>query len=150
MSQQSPEETSQIRSPKKHGTGLKAWSYIMVIANVLAAIIYALATVLTVCNFSNLFDVSLVPVWTTVLFTILSIVNLVSAIALLKFRKGGFFVFIVSSVAFVVLDIWLEVTVLSSLPLLGIRTGNIMLAIGGVLGIGTLYWLVRSKWKMLQ
>ncbi len=154
MSEQPPEQTQTIQPSKKRGAGLTAWVAIMIIVNVFAIILYAILAI-GLANSGTILTSAIqvytsLPLWGTMLFLILAIVNLVSTVALLKIKKWGYFAFIASNTILIILDLALGLSTSAVIGLLGFSFGVSLLAIGGLLGIGTLYLLMRSKGKTLK
>jgi hypothetical protein len=137
-----PKVTSMSENqPKQRGRLLTLWLLLLILANILSAFFYIFtAYVLATTSSSAINDATnplfnfALPFWAISLFPIFSIVNVYAAIALLKWRKWGFFALCVSYL----------IETAANLVL-----GNI-LAIVGLLGIAILYLLLRSKWSRLR
>ena len=124
--------------PNQRGTLLTLWLVLMALANVVIASGYIIIDYLLTTNNStltNLLSRLAIPLWAIALFSIFSIVNLCSVIALLRWRKLGFFALCVSTLVGFTANIAME---------------SYSYAIVGLFGIVILYLLLRSKWNLLR
>jgi len=127
--------------PKQRGTLLTLWLILLVLANAFVAVGYIVIAYLLAIQSSIFNDPTNpiygfdIPLWAVMLSSILSIANLVSVVALFKWRKWGFFAFCASTLVAVIENIVL---------------GSGVFALEGFVSIAILYLLLRSKWNLLQ
>ena len=110
---------------KRHGC-VTAWLILLIIANSLAALIYLFA--------GDLINKSLPrPISTTtlILLTIIGIANVAFAVLLLRWNKSGFWGFVMSAIAALIVNLRV-----------GLGIGQCIL---GLAGIGILYAILQIK-----
>lgn len=122
---------------KKRGLLLTGWLILMLVANISSALSYVWLIMLTFVNPS--FFVELMPempFWVLYFFGLLVILNIVLVVALLKWKKAGFYGFCgVAAIALIV-----NATVLNA----GV------FSIIGLFGPVILYLVMRPKWNLFE
>jgi hypothetical protein len=128
----------------QRGVLLTLWLTLMLAANIMTGFMYFLLTyaelTFSPTNVSLAAEITAVlfntiPLWAAVLVSIFDIVNVVGVIALFKWRKLGFYALFMTTVAALVVNVWLGVGIYSIL---------------GLSGIIILYFLLRQKWALLH
>lgn len=120
---------------KKHGVWLLIWLWLMLVANVIAAIANLGAVFAT--NASPLQSVAdITPFWALLLLGLFGVVNIAASIALLKWRLWGFYA--VVGVAFIAFVINL---------IIGL---DIIRALMGFIGPVILYFLMKPRWSLFE
>ncbi len=119
---------------QRHGC-LTAWLVLMVVANSLMAALYLFRGVIIKENYSS------APAWAPRALALVGIANVVFSVALLRWKKWGFFGFVVASgVAFVV----------------NLKVGlSVVQAVSGLAGIAILYGALQigkenKGWPQLE
>jgi hypothetical protein len=107
---------------RRHGC-LAAWLVLIIIANSASALIYLLGKGAVMEQLPG------APAWMFPALIILSLVNLVCAIALLKWKMWGFWGFLVSSILVLIVNLSSGIGIASSL--------------GGLLGVAILYGVLH-------
>lgn len=111
---------------RERGGCLTAWLILVLIANALIAFYYLTST-------SALQQVYPVSSVIFLLLAAIGAVNVVSAIGLWTWHKWGFYLFAITSVITLVINISIELPILSSLS--------------GLIGVAILWFLLRSRWQ---
>lgn len=111
---------------KKHRTWAMLWLVIMVIGNALSFLSYLFGG-------TALRNVMGYPLWSIILLGALSACNVVIAIALLKWKKWGFYAFILSAVASFCVNL--------ALPI------HFIIVVLGLLGPALLWYFIQHEWK---
>ena len=112
-------------SKQRHGC-VTAWLILMIIANSLIAIAYSLGGEFVAQHFpGGISNISLA------LLTAFGVVNVVSAIMLLKWKKFGFFGFVISSIGILIVNLSIGIGILQSSF--------------GLVGIAILYGILQIK-----
>ena len=91
--------------PKQRHGCLTAWLILMIVANSLSALMYIFAKNL-IMN-----AVPSTPGWTFPVYAVLGIVNVICAIALTRWKKWGFYGFVATTIAGLVINILIQVEV---------------------------------------
>jgi hypothetical protein len=103
----------------------------MLIANTAVALLYLFGT----ASFQSVAPGMDIPSWAFIVLAILAIVNIVSAIALWMWQKWGFYAFVVTSIAAVVINLAIGIPILNALL--------------GLIGLAILWYLLRDKWEYM-
>ena len=122
------------QNKQRHGC-LTTWLILMIIANTLAAVIYLFASAPIQKQLPGS------PEWLFPVMALFSVINLICAVALLKWKKWGFLGFCASSIAVLLFN-------LSA----GLGTGT---SLGGLLGAAILYGVLHigkedKGWPQLE
>lgn len=117
------------KSERKRGTLLTLWLVLLIIAN-------AGGTLLNILRIRPMpFTPFTVPLWASYTLTVGSVLIVVSAIAMLKWKKWGFYLFC----ALVVLGFAVNIIL-----------GGGVFAFVGLIGIAITYLLLRSSWNLFE
>ena len=109
---------------KRHGC-LTAWLVLMIVANSVTALLYLVGFNFVKDRLPN------IPNWSILLFAILAAFNVVCAIALFKWKKWGFWGFLINSVIALCVNFYVGLGIGNSLTgMLGIEMLYIILQIG--------------------
>lgn len=132
---QSPKKEKQLSEVKERHGCLTTWLVLMIISNTGIALIYLLGNGVISQNLPS------APGWVFPLLAMMGALNVVFAIALLKWKKWGFFGFIASSIMAFVVNL-----------IIGI---NILQAIFGLASVGLLYVVLnigkeKKAWTQLD
>ena len=114
---------------RERGGCLTAWLILVLIANALIAFYYLTST-------SALQQVYPVSSVVFLLLAVIGAVNVVSAIALWTWHKWGFYLFAITSVITLVINIGIGLPIVSSLS--------------GLIGVGILWYLLSKKWSAFE
>jgi hypothetical protein len=118
---------------KRHGC-LTAWLVLMIVANSASALWYVLRSETIRRSLPN------APAWALPVLIIFALLNLVCAVALLQWKKWGFWGFCASGVASLVVNLWL-----------GLGTGVAGAVVGVLLLYGVLHIGKENKgWPQLE
>jgi hypothetical protein len=107
---------------ERHGC-LTAWLVFLIIANAASALLYLVA------SDAIRQTLPIAPGWVFPLLAVVGIFNLVCAIALLRWKKWGFYGFVVSSIVALVINLSIGLGIVQSLA--------------GLLGLAILYGLLH-------
>jgi hypothetical protein len=123
-----------MEEKQRHGC-LTAWLVLMIIANSATALIYLFASGTIRQTFPD------APAGIFPLLAILGIFNVVCSIALFKWKKWGFYGFMVSSIVALIINL-----------IIGL---NIAQSLGGLIGVAILYGVLkigkeRAAWPRLE
>jgi len=114
------------KSERKRSTLLTLWLVLLILAN-------AVGTLLNILRIRQL--PSSVPLWASYTLTVGSVLIVISAIAMLKWKKWGFYLFCA-----------LEVLGLA----VNLIEGGGVFAFVGLIGIAITYLLLRSSWSLFE
>jgi hypothetical protein len=119
---------------QRHGC-LTAWLVLMIIANSGTALVYLLGSAAIKQTLPS------APAWCFPLLAVLGLLNVVCAVALLQWRKWGFFGFVVSALAAFGINLAIGL--------------NIVQACFGLVGVGVLYAVLQignanKGWPQLE
>jgi hypothetical protein len=118
---------------KRHGC-LTAWLVLMIVANSASALFYVLRSETIRRSLPN------APGWTLPLLIVVSLFNLMCAVALLQWKKWGFWGSCASAVVSLVVNLWL-----------GLGTGVAGAVVGVLLLYGVLHIGKENKgWPQLE
>jgi hypothetical protein len=118
-----------LNSNRKRGTLLALWLVLLILAN-------AYGTIRNIFDiFSNSSVLLSVPLWASYALTVGSVLIVLSAIAMLEWRKWGFYLYC----AVAVLGFAVNLTV-----------GAGVFAFVGLVGIAITYLIIRSKWAFFK
>ena len=129
------ESTKPSARAKKHGMWLLIWLWLMLAANVIAAIANLGAAFATTASpLQAVADIT--PMWALVLLGLFGIVNIVAAIALMKWKLWGFYAVVGVAVVAFVINLIIGLDIIRSLM--------------GFIGPIILYFLMKPKWNMFS
>jgi hypothetical protein len=115
-----------VMQSRERGGCLTAWLILVLIANALIAFYYLTST-------SALQQVYPVSSVIFLLLAVIGAVNVVSAIGLWTWHRWGFYLFGVTSLITLVINIGIGLPIVSSLL--------------GLVGVGILWFLLRNRWQ---
>ncbi|MBT4857393.1 hypothetical protein HON52_04385 [Candidatus Uhrbacteria bacterium] len=120
---------------KKHGLWLLVWLWLVLISNVIVAIAHLGAVISP--QLSPLQGATeITPSWALVMLGLLGVVNIVSAILLIRFKVSGFYAIVfVAAIAFVI-NLVIGIDIVRSLL--------------GFVGPAILYFLMKPRWSLFE
>ena len=120
---------------KKHGIWLQIWLWLVIIANVIAAIA-SLGAVFATQTSPLQATVDITPSWALILLGLMGVVNVVSAIMLLRWKMWGFYAIVGVSVFAFIINLVIGVDIIRSLF--------------GFVGPVILYFLMKPRWALFE
>lgn len=120
-----------VPATKQRGKLLAFWLWLMVVANSLTALFYLFGTSALYTTYPS------VPHAIYPLYALIGLINVGCAIALLQWKKWGFYAFCGSAVVAGVLNI-----IIFKMGIFGV--------ISGFVGPIVLYFIMKSKWDLFE
>lgn len=119
---------------QRHGC-LTTWLVLMIVANSLTALLYTFGSAAILQNLPD------APAWALPVLGVACVINVVFAVALLQWKKWGFFGFTAMAIVTLFINLAIGLEVAQALP--------------GLLGIAVLYWVLQmgqenKGWTQLE
>lgn len=124
-----------VRKENEPGGLLTIWLVILTFLNLNSGMTYLVSIVAYNTGNAMKYIPSTMPIWAVYLFLVISLLNLVFAIFLYKWKRWAFYGFCVSSLITVIVNIWIG---------LGI------IAIVGLANPVIIYFLMKPKWEQFN
>ena len=120
-----------VKKPvKQRGALITTWLTLIIVSNAFPVYIYLFFSPLITQAFPK------APEWISYIYAAISTINIVFIIFLLYWKKWAFYAFVATSIIALVINLFIGV--------------GIVMSIVGLVGIGILYVILKTKWEFFE